>query len=89
MKIKDLKNGMQDVNIKAEIDYVPPHFKGKEWGIVYVKDETRDIKMIFIGENMKKAREGMKIRVRHGYVTEDRGELQLNSKKEHPVEFIG
>ena len=88
MKIKDLREGMKNVNIEAEIDYVPKHYKGKEWGIIYVKDDTRDIRMILMGENMKKAEEGMKIRVKHGYIIIHRGELQLNTKKEYPIEFI-
>ena len=88
MKIQDMEEGMKNVNIEVTIDYVPEHYKGKEWGIVYVKDETKDIRMVLMGENMKKAREGMKLKVVQGYVTRNRSELQLNTTKEHPVKFV-
>ena len=36
----------------------------------------------------KKAKEGMKIRIKHGYVTRQRDELQLNTSKEHPAVIV-
>jgi ssDNA-binding replication factor A large subunit len=91
MKIEDLKEGMDDVNLEAEIDYVVPKkgsYSNNNWGIVYVKDDTKDIKMLFFDEALKKAKEGKKIRVKHGYVTSYKGQLQLNTKKEYPIEYI-
>ena len=89
MKIKDLKVGMDDVNIEAEIDYIVKRkSRANNWGIVYVKDDTKDIKMLFYGDALEKAEEGKKIKVKHGYVTSYKGQLQLNAKKEHPIEFL-
>jgi hypothetical protein len=88
VKIAELKEGMNDVNITVEIDYIPPRFKGNNWGIIYVKDESKDIKMILTGKNMKKAKEGMKLKIVKGTVTKNRGELQLNPSKENPVKLV-
>jgi len=91
MKIKDLKEGMQDVSFEAEIDYIVPMNKrgyGEKWGIVFVKDDTKDVKMLFYGDDMKKVEEGKKIKVEHAYVTTYRGEIQVNTKKDHPIKFL-
>ena len=88
VKVAELKDGINNISIVVEIDYIPPRFKGKSWGIIYVKDNSTDIKMILMGKNMKKAKEGMKLKITKGYVTISRGELQLNPSKENPVEFI-
>ena len=37
---------------------------------------------------MKQAKEGMKIKITKGYVTQHNNELQLNTKKDHPIEFV-
>ena len=84
MKIKDLKAGMDDVNIEVEIDYIP----NNSWGVVFVKDDTKDIKMILSPEEVKKAKEGIKLKIKHGNVTMSRGQLQLNPGKNHPIEFL-
>ncbi|MBN2367420.1 hypothetical protein JXC34_00250 [Candidatus Woesearchaeota archaeon] len=88
VKVADFKDGMKDIDIVVEIDYVPQRFTGQNWGIVFVKDDSKDIKMILKGENMKKAKEGMKLRIKKGFVSMTRGELQLNPSKDHPIEFV-
>ncbi|MBU0757290.1 MAG: hypothetical protein KKF44_04440 [Nanoarchaeota archaeon] len=87
MKIEDLKDGMDNITISGTIDYIPQHYKGKDWGIVYVKDETKDIRMVLTGETMKKAEEGMKVKVNKGYVSVHRNELQLNPAEDEIVEL--
>ena len=88
VKVAELKNGMKDINIVVEIDYIPPRFKEKAWGVIYVKDDSKDIKMILMGETMKKAKEGKKLKITKGYIQMNRGELQLNPSKENPVKFV-
>ncbi len=91
MKIKDLEKGMDDVNIEAEIDYITPIQKkshGEAWGIVYIKDDTKDIKLVMFGDKLEQAEEGRKIKITKGYVTSYRGQLQLNTRKDHSVEYI-
>ena len=88
VKVVELKEGMKDIDIAVEIDYIPPRFKGGDWGIIFVKDDTKDIKMILTGKKMKIAKEGMKIKITNGNVTKNRGELQLNPSKDIPIKFI-
>ena len=87
MKISELNEGMQNIELIATIDYLPPNYD-KTWGIVFVKDDSKDIKMIFVGDNIKKAKVGKKIKIHNGYVTNVRGQLQLNTTKEEDIEFL-
>ena len=84
MKVEDLRAGMEDLNIEVEIDYIP----NNSWGVVFVKDDTKDIKMILTKEELKKAKEGMILKIKKGNVTKNRGQLQLNPNKKYPIEFI-
>ena len=87
MKVKDLKEGMENLDMILKIDYIPPAYsRSTKWGIIFVEDDTKDIKMILTGEDYKRAKEGMKIRIKNGYVTKSREQLQLNTKE--PIEFI-
>ena len=84
MKVKDFKDGMKDITIDVIIDYIPQN----SWGVVFVKDETKDIKMILRANELKKAKEGMTIRIKKGNISEHRGQLQLNPNKDYPIEFL-
>ncbi|MBT3406182.1 hypothetical protein HN419_03355 [Candidatus Woesearchaeota archaeon] len=93
-KVKELKVGMNDITIEVEIDMVAPRQKYWEYGempriTTIVKDDSGDIKLTLFGEeNVKKAKEGLKLRIIEGYVTEFRDQLQLNTKKDKPVEWL-
>ena len=63
MKIKDLKEGMKNITIDVEIDYIP----NRSWGIIFVKDDTKDIRMILTQDELKKAEEGMIINIKKGH----------------------
>lgn len=92
-KIKDLKVGDRDVNVLAKVDFVgqvrtagygeEPFVPG-----MIIDDDGGEIKMTFWGDDVKKAKDGAKIKVLHGYVTEYMGQLQLNASKENGVEFL-
>ena len=84
MKVKDLKEGMKDVDIEVKIDYIP----NNTWGVIFVRDETKDIKMILTKKELKKAKEGMTLKIKKGNVTAHRGQLQLNPVKKYPIEFV-
>ena len=91
-KIKDLKKGINDVDIVVEIDFVSEGRKGgygdDPFVPAFVKDETGEIKMTFWGDDVMKAKPGKKVKVTKGYVTEYMGTLQLNARRENPVEFL-
>ncbi|MBT3464891.1 hypothetical protein HOD20_03855 [archaeon] len=86
MKVKDLRDGMEDLEMELIIDYVPKDTYRGSWKIVFVRDDTRDIKMIFTGEEAKKVKEGMKIKIKDGFVEFRANQLQLNTKQ--PIEFL-
>ena len=94
-KINELKKGMKEVDITVEVDFLGYGNTGhRGYGEDYifqqamVKDETGEIKMTFWDEDAKKVKEGMKVRIENGYVTEYKGELQLNADREKGVEFL-
>lgn len=93
-KVKDLKKGINDVDIVVTIDFLAPKdtrtlYHGDEkLARTYVVDETGEIAMTFWGSDVKKAKKGAKVRVTNGYVTEFKGMLQLNARKDNPVEFL-
>ena len=93
-QIKDLKRGMDDVDIVITIDFVATkdtrtlYYGDERYIRCYVVDDTGEIGMTFWGSLIKKVKEGAKVKVTGGYVTEYNGMLQLNSKRENPPEFI-
>lgn len=44
--------------------------------------------MTFWGGDVKKVKAGKKIKITKGYITEYMGQLQLNARKENPIEFL-
>ncbi|MCK5025396.1 MAG: hypothetical protein KAS15_02310 [Nanoarchaeota archaeon] len=93
-KIKDLKKGTDDVDITITIDFVAQkdtrtlYYGDERYIRCYVVDDTGEIGMTFWGDQIKKVKEGAKVRITEGYVTEFKGMLQLNTKMENPPEFI-
>jgi ssDNA-binding replication factor A large subunit len=91
-KIKELKLGMEGVNVTAKIDFIG-NTGGKEYGdepyaVGFIRDETGEVKLTFWGDDIKKAKKGKPIRVINGYVSEYKGQLQLNPDRARGIEFI-
>lgn len=92
MKIKDLKLGMENVNVEAEVDFVGT-VMGKEYGdepfaIGFVKDSSGEIKITFWGDDLRLAKKGRKVRIIKGFVSEFRGQVQLNAHRQRGMEFL-
>ena len=94
MKIKDIKPGMNDLDLTVEIDMVAPINKSWDYGemkraTIIVKDDTGDIRMTVFGDELvKKVKEKMKLKLTKAYVTEYNGIPQLNTTRENPPEII-
>ena len=91
-KIKDLKVGMEDVNVIATIDFVGDT-SGKSYGddpyaVGFIKDETGEIRLTFWGDDAKKAKAKKKIRIVKGWVSEYKGQLQVNPDRKIGIEFL-
>lgn len=93
-KINQLKNGMNHVTVEAKIDFVGEgNRKGAGYGEniyvpAFLKDETGEIKLMFWNDDARKAKAGKKVRVVDGFVSQFRGELQLNTNKKKGAEFL-
>ncbi|MBW2971557.1 hypothetical protein KY359_00845 [Candidatus Woesearchaeota archaeon] len=91
-KIKDLKEGMEDVNVEGVIDFIGD-VQGKDYGqepftIGFIKDSSGEIKLTFWGKDVVKAKEGKRVRVINAAVTSFRDQLQLNPDRRRGIEFI-
>ena len=91
-KIKDLKEGMEEVNVEAEVDFIGETY-GKGFGeapyaIGFIKDSTGEIKMTFWADDVKKAKKGVKVRVMGAAVTTYKEQLQLSPNRKRGVDFI-
>jgi ssDNA-binding replication factor A large subunit len=91
-KISELKTGMEGVSVTATIDFVG-NTMGKEYGeepfaMGFLKDATGEIKVTFWGEDIKKAKKGKKVKILDGYVSEFKGQIQLNCKRKKGIEFV-
>jgi ssDNA-binding replication factor A large subunit len=93
-KLKDLKNGMTDVNIIAKVDFVGETY-GKGFGedpfaIGFLKDNTGEIKVSFWGDDIQKAKvkPKKKVRIIKASVGEYKGQLQIYPNRKIGIEFI-
>jgi replication factor A1 len=86
MKIKDLKNGMKQVNVEAKVlektatREVMARYKNEKYRVAtaVIADETGKIKLTLWNEQIEQVNEDDKVTVENGYVTSFRGEIQLN-----------
>jgi len=91
-KIKDLEPGMEEVNVEGTIDFI-----GELWGrgygeephaIGFLRDKTGEVKITFWGEDSRKAKKGLRVKIIQGYTSEYRGQLQLNSNRARGIVFV-
>ncbi|MBS7646968.1 DNA-binding protein [Candidatus Bathyarchaeota archaeon] len=86
MKIKELRNGMKRVNIKAKvIDKTTPRevisrFKDTTHKVAtaIIADETGTVKLTLWNEQVDQVNINDTVKVENGYVTSFKGEIQLN-----------
>jgi hypothetical protein len=91
-KIKDLEIGMEDVNIKAKVDFVGD-VMGKGYGeapfaLGFLKDDTGEVKITFWGDDIQKAKTKKKVQVLQCSIGEYRGQLQIYPDKRRGIEFL-
>ncbi|KHO54302.1 MAG: replication factor A1 [archaeon GW2011_AR21] len=88
VKVKDLKPGMGDVNIELEIASLGEpraftNFKGQGsvCNAAGKDSEGDEISVTLWNEQIKQVKEGDKIRIEKGYVSEYKGQKQLSTGK--------
>lgn len=92
-KIKDLKEGMKNVDIEVTVDFLGEMrktngFNNDSFIVGFVTDETGEIKMTFWNEDVKKAKPTKKLKIEKGYVTAFKGAIQLNASKEKGIVWL-
>ncbi|OGI15159.1 hypothetical protein A3K63_03450 [Candidatus Micrarchaeota archaeon RBG_16_49_10] len=94
-KINELKIGMRNVSLRAKIVELPEPRSVKtklgyktQVATATVEDESGKIKLTLWGKQMQKIGEGDTVEIRGGYLTEFRGELQLNVAREGEIKAI-
>jgi len=94
MKIEDLKVGMGKVDIEAEIISIeePRTFmrNDKEGRVTKarIKDDTGEFTLTLWNKEIDMVKEGVKIKIKNGYVSEFQGEPQLSAGKFGKLEVI-
>ena len=89
MQIKDLRNGIRNVDITAKvieksgIREVQSRYKNETYNVAdaVVSDETGTIKLTLWNEQIEQVNVGDTVKIENGYITSFRGEIQLNSGK--------
>ncbi|MCC5994404.1 MAG: OB-fold nucleic acid binding domain-containing protein [Candidatus Aenigmarchaeota archaeon] len=94
MKIKDIKVGMSNINVEAGVvdksdsRSVQTKYGRREVADVLLEDDTGRIKASLWEDQIEKANVGDKVKISEAYVTEFRGELQLNIPTKGSIETI-
>lgn len=89
MKIKELRNGMKQVEAegkiteKSETREVTSRFKNETYNVAsaVIADETGSVKLTLWNEQIDQVNVGSIVKIENGYVTSFRGEMQLNIGK--------
>ena len=87
MAIKDLEARQGDVNLVAEVEEISEARTFEKFGTqgrvanAVIKDKTGTVKLTLWNEQIDTVKEGDKIAIKKGYVSEWQGELQLTTGK--------
>jgi len=94
MKIKEIKVGMNNINVeaivvdKSDSRIVQTKYGRREVADVLLEDDTGRIKTSLWEGQIEKVNVGDKVKISGAYVTEFRGGLQLNIPKKGSIEPI-
>jgi replication factor A1 len=96
LKINELKLGMNEINLTAKVlDVSEPRNVRTRLGYqtrvatATIEDDTGQIPLTLWGRQIDEIGEGDTIEIKNGYVTEFRGELQLNVPRKGEIKKIG
>ena len=87
MKISELSSGAGNVSLEAEVTKVGEIREINKYGRqlkvanVTIKDESGEIDLVLWNENIDRVKEGDKISIENGYVSEYKGTIQLTLGK--------
>ncbi|MDH5495725.1 MAG: OB-fold nucleic acid binding domain-containing protein [Candidatus Bathyarchaeota archaeon] len=86
MKIKDLRNGMKQVDVEAKVlektaaREVMSRYKNETYRVAnaMISDDTGQIKLTLWNDQIEQVNENDTVKIQNGYITSFRGEIQLN-----------
>jgi len=89
MKIKDLTNGLKQVDVEAKVlektatREVMSRYKNETLRVAtaIISDDTGQIKLTLWNDQIEEVNENDTVKIENGYVTSFRGEIQLNIGK--------
>ena len=95
VKINELKLGMNGINLKAKVvDVSEPRNVRTKFGYqtrvatATIEDDTGKIPLTLWGKQVDEVGEGDVVQVTDGYVSEFRGELQLNVPRKGEIKIV-
>ena len=94
MEIKDIKAGEGKIDVTGEVTEIaePKSFEkyGKQGKLAnaILKDDSGEIKLTLWNEQVDQVKEGDKIHITNGYVSEWKGEKQLSTGKFGKLEIV-
>ncbi len=96
MKINELKLGTNEINLTAKVVMVsePRNVRTKlgyqtRVATATIEDDTGQIPLTLWGKQIDEIGEGDDIEIKKGYITEFRGEMQLNVPRSGEINKIG
>jgi len=86
LKIKDLRNGMKQVDVEAKVlektaaREVMSRYKNETYRVAnaMISDDTGQIKLTLWNDQIEQVNENDTVKIQNGYITSFRGEIQLN-----------
>jgi len=94
MKINELKPRMGNIDVEVEVVSVGEAREFEKYGkagkvaTAKVKDDTGEIDLSLWNDDCDKIKEGSKVKISNGYVSEWQGNLQLTSGKFGTLEIV-
>ena len=95
MKINELKLGTNEINLTAKVVSVsePRNVRTKigyqtRVATATIEDDTGHIPLTLWGKQIDEIGEGNTVEIKNGYVTEFRGELQLNVPRKGEIKRV-
>jgi replication factor A1 len=95
LKISELKLGMNEINLTAKVSSIsePRDVRTKlgyqtRVATATIEDDSGQIPLTLWGKQIDEIAEGDSVEIKEGYVTEFRGELQLNVPRKGEIKKV-
>lgn len=92
-KLKTLKKDLSDITVEVTIDFVGKKNRGMSYGEekytpIMIKDDTAEMNLTIFGDPSDDLAAGMRLRITKCYVSEYKGNLQLNTTRKSEISIL-